>query len=282
MMRIPLTLVEAYVVSKRFNMTISIVINADTRDGFDQDTSSTNGLFSGCKSVDFLYEGVINKINFWRGFNTEVIVYIDVHNPLNEELLDDLSEICDTLVIRRHTSETNFNDYNYLRSLYMASGDIICHVDQDTMCFAREAQSPQELIDMLETNKFVSYPSPWTPRAVHDESFGKRTWASTRFFICKKEALKFKELENCIKEPEWGYAKYGDSPRRCNWLEHFLSLVNEDSVFYPPPSPNYTIFSWGNYKVGTIPILNSMNFEQVNDFVNNNGGIVYPNDLYLR
>ena len=42
--------------------------------------------------------------------------------------------------------------------------------------------------------------------------------------ICKKDTLKFDELTACVKEPEYGYAKYGDSPRRTNWLEHYLTL----------------------------------------------------------
>lgn len=259
-------------------MRVSICINVDSR----PENPVAEKMFNGTVNEDYLTDGVFNKIKFFDGFEKEVIVFVDEHLPLSQKAHDYLLSMADTLVIRQHTNEPSFNDWNYLRCLYMASGDIIFHCDQDTMCFGKEPDSALELINMLDSYKFISYPSPWSPRAVHDESFGHRTWASTRFFICKRDAIKFQELENCIIEPEWGYAKYGDSPRRVNWLEHFLSLVNNDSVFYPPPSPNYTIFSWGTYRTGTIQKMNTMTFDEVNNFVNSNGGIVYPNDLHLR
>lgn len=257
-------------------MKLSIVINADTRDAKDE----MGGMFSGVVSEDFLIHGVLNKINFFKGFDTETIVHIDEHNPISEELILRLTSIADKLIIRKHTDELCFNDWNYHRALSMATGDIVCHADQDTACFTSDEEYVQELISNLNVHKFVSYPSHWTPRAVHDETFGKRTWASTRFFICKKESLKLDQLAECIKEPEWGYSKYGDSPRRCNWTEHFLSLCNNDSVFYPPVELHKgAIFSWSKYKQGTLQILNEMPYEEVKQWILHRGGINYPVDV---
>lgn len=259
-------------------MKISLVINCDNR---NQNDSFTGVNLGGCVNDDFLTEGIKNKIAFLDGFDKEVIIHLDKHQELPISTLVFLEDHSDTLLIRNHTHETNFNCYNYLRALQLASNDIVFHIDQDTSCFTPSKDSILKMIDWLNEYSFVSYPSYWSPRAVHDESFGNRTWASTRFFLCKKEALKFDELYNCVKEPEWGYAKYGDSPRRCNWTEHYLSLINNDSVFYPPMNLDYvSIFSWGSYKKGILKQLNNMSYEEIKNWLHEHP-IVYPNDVHI-
>lgn len=259
---------------------LSVVINCDTR---PQNNKFGGENLKGCVSDDFLTDGIYNKVKFFDGFDDkEVIVYIDQHEQVKEETLKYIRTLADTVIIRNHTNELNFNDWNYLRSLQMASGDIVCKIDQDTACFSNSKEAVQGMIDKLKEYSFVSYPSFWSPKPVIDDSFGKRTWASTRFFMCKREALKFEELKNCIIEPEWGYEKYGDSPRRCNWLEHFLTLTNNDSCYYPPTDlHNIAIFSWGSYETYTLRRLNEMPYEQIKEFIYRHGGIVYPNDIYL-
>jgi len=239
-------------------------------------------MFNGTVNHDYLYEGLLNKTIFLDGFKTEVIVHADKHLPLPVDLLEKLQNIGDVLLIRKHTDEPSFNDWNYHRALSLATGDLVMHFDQDTACFTTGKEHIEELISHLDNYKFVSYPSHWTPNAVHDPSFGHRTWASTRFFICKRETLKLDELEKCIDNPEWGYEKYGDSPRRCNWTEHYLTLINEDSCFYPPIEIDKgAIFSWGSYKSGTLKTLNDMNYKQVKEFILSHGGLTYPNDLHI-
>lgn len=255
---------------------ISICINLDTRAA----KNIADGLFSGTSNLDYLTDGVYNKQLFFSGFEFETIVFIDEHLPVPDDILEYLRRTCDVVIIRKHTDEISFNDYNYLTCLSAARGDIICHVDQDTACFAYSKENVEELIRQLEKFKFVSYPSHWSPKAVNDPSFGNRTWASTRFFLCKKEAIKFDELRKCIEEPEYGYDKYGDSPRRCNWLEHFLTLTNDDSCHYPKMEiDKHLIFSWGSYERWTLRRLNEMKYDEVKDWVKNHP-IVYPNDIY--
>ena len=258
-------------------MKLSIVINADTREQKDD----IGGMFSGTVNMDYLTHGVINKILFFKGFeDKEIILHIDEHNKLPKETIAEIAGLVDKLIIHPHTDEASFNDWNYHRALSAATGDIVCHVDQDTACFTSGKEYIDELISHLGNFSFVSYPSHWTPRAVQDESFGKRTWASTRFFICRKESLKLDELANCINEPEWGYSKYGDSPRRCNWTEHFLSLCNNDSVFYPPIELHKgAIFSWSSYKTGTLETLNNTDYETVKQWILHRGGVQYPVDI---
>lgn len=259
-------------------MLISLCINCDTRP--ERNNLSGDSL-TGVVNEDFLTDGIFNKIRFLYGFEFEVIVFIDEHLPIPEKSLDYIRSICDCVVIRKHTQEDKFNDYNFLASMYLGRGDYIMHVDQDTSMFARDKEYLQELINLLETYKFVSYPSYWSPRAVHDDSFGKRTWASTRFFICKRETLQFDTLIHCLKDADWAYATFGDSPRRCNWLEHFLSLANNDSVFYPPIEPQKgIIFSWGRYEKWTLRRLNEYSYDEIIKFLEAHP-IQYPNDVYV-
>lgn len=269
---------------------ISIVINCDTRNGFKESESAAEHMFEGCRSIDFLLDGVRNKINFFEGFEKEVIVFIDEHETIPQDVVQELRFMVDTLIIRKHDKNfgdiknyANFNDLNYLSALFMARGEIICHMDQDCTAFARDKESVQELIDMLKDHKFISYPSYWSPKAVHDPSFGNRTWASTRFFICKRETLRFDTLLDCIIEPEWAYKTFGDSPRRCNWLEHFLSMVNNDSVYYPTMDlDKRAIFCWSKYKAGTLAKLKAMNYEEIKTYISSCGGINYPCDIQDR
>lgn len=253
---------------------ISVVINCDTRPQKDEQT----GLFNGVCSDDFLTDGVFNKIKFFDGFDIETIVFIDEHLPVSDKTLGYLRSIADCIVIRKHTSENSFNDYNYLSALSLCRGNIVAHFDQDTAAFTSSKESVQSLIDLLETYKFVSYPSMWSPNAVNDPSFGGRMWASTRFFICKRETLKFDVLRACIEEPECAYKTFGDVPRRCNWLEHFLTLTNENSVYYPPiQTQNYTIFTWEKYETYTLRRMNEYTYDQIFEW-HNNHPIFYPNN----
>lgn len=264
-------------------MNVSIVINLDSRDGFQEQQSEIGGLFSGCKSTDFFVDGILNKRYFFSGFDLEVIAYVDKHQEIPASIVDAMSGICDKIMVRAHTDEVCFNDWNYHRALSMATGDIVCHVDQDTACFTSGKSYVEELIGYLDHYKFVSYPSHWTPNPVHDESFGGLFWASTRFFLCKREDLKLDELALCIQDPEWMYAKYGDSPRRCNWTEHYLAKINSNSVLYPPVELHKgAIFSWGSYKNGTLAGLNQLTYEEVKQWVLHNNGIQYPVDIFCK
>jgi hypothetical protein len=257
---------------------ISIVINCDSR----PERNSQQGLFKGVVDRDFLDEGIRNKKLFFSEFDIETIVFIDKHEEIPEPTLKYLYSICDTVCIRRHTGETSFNDYNYLNALSLARGEIICHCDQDTALFTSGKEYVEELISHLERHRFVSYPSKWTPKPVDDPSFGHRVWASTRFFLCKRETIKIDTLRNCIEEPEWAYKTFGDSPRRCNWMEHYLTLSNNDSCYYPPIELNKgAIFTWGSYEKWIWRRLNESPYEDVKKFIHQHGGIQYPNDVFV-
>lgn len=255
---------------------ISLVINCDTRAEKNQET----GLFNGVCNEDFLTDGILNKIAFLKGFEIETIVFIDEHLPVPEKTLEYLRSIVDCVVLRKHTNEEKFNDYNYLSALALARGEIICHIDQDTACFTSDETPIKKMIQLLEDYKFVSYPSHWSPNAVYDESFGGRMWASTRFFMCKRDTLKFDTLRRCLETPDWAYETFGDSPRKCNWLEHFLTLSNSNSVYYPEIElDKYAVFSWASYEKWTLRRLNELPYQEIKNWISSKGGIQYPVDV---
>lgn len=260
-------------------MKVSCVINLDSRNQND----TADSLFNGTVSWDYWVDGVLNKIRFLEGFDKEIILYGDVHNEIPIEILSKLQEMCDAVCLRKHTDERAFNDWNYHRALSLATGDVVIHVDQDTACFTSSPDYVKELIGYLDHYKFVCYPSHWTPDPVHDTSFNGLFWASTRFFICKRETLKLDELAKCIDNPDWMYETYGDSPRRCNWTEHYLAKINGNNVFYPPVQLHLgAIFSWGTYKTGTLKALNNLEYEFVKQWILHNNGIVYPCDIHVK
>lgn len=239
---------------------ISLCINVDTR----PPRNEQGGIFNGAVDSDFLTDGVLNKINFLKGFDIETIVFIDEHLEVSNETLNYLRSICDTVVVRKHTGEVGFNDYNYLGCFSLARGKYLMHFDQDTAAFTSSTKPIQAILDLLESYKFISYPSIWSPYPVEDNTFQGYFWASTRFFVCKRETVKLDELAECIKEPKWGYQKYGDRPRRCNWVEHFLTLINNNSVYYPPlEMDKYTIFTWEKYETNTLKIMNEYTYDQI-------------------
>lgn len=238
---------------------ISVVINVDTRNKQQQ-----GGLLNGAVDSDFLTDGVYNKIKFFEGYDIETIVFIDEHNPVEQKTIDYLRSVCNVVCVRKHTHEHAFNDFNYLSALSLSRGKYIAHFDQDVAAFNSSPKWVQYMIDLLEQYRFVSYPSIWSPNAVDDPSFGGRMWASTRFFMCKRETLRFDELKMCLDEPNYAYQKYGDVPRKCNWLEHFLTLTNDNSVYYPPiQTENFTIFTWETYQQYTLKRLNELTYEEI-------------------
>lgn len=257
---------------------LSIVINCDNR---IENTKFTGSNLGGCTHADLIVEGLKNKISFFEGFEKEVIVYLDKHNELPYSILRFLEDNSDTLIVRRHTHEPSFNCWNFIRALQMATGDIVVKIDQDTALFRRDKSYVDELINYLNDYAYVSYPSWWTPNAVHDPNYNYR-WVSTRFFMCKRETLNFPEIIKCLTDYEYFCDTY--KPSRINpWLEHFLGLIAKSNVIYPPiEHEKGLIFSWGSYKEGTLKELNNMPYDDVLNFVKSKGGITYPNDVHVK
>jgi hypothetical protein len=261
---------------------ISVVINLDTR----PQRLAMEQHNMGVTCSDLLVGNVVNKRRFFDGFDAEFIAYIDVHEPVPEDALRELNRLCDCVVLRKHSKRYRgadpfnvFNDIAYLQALSQARGEIVAHFDMDSACFARDKEAVESWLSHLESYRFVSYPSPCSPRPVDDASFGRHTWASTRAFACKREWLKFDVLERMLREPEWGWEQFGEPVRKLNWLEHMLALSNNESVIYPPRCDDRLLmFCWSAYHRGVMEKLNGMSFDDVRDYIRRCGEIQYPND----
>lgn len=266
---------------------ISVIVNLDSRHGVGDQVTTFTGHNDGARSWDFMTDGLENKRRFFAGFDHELIAYIDETVRVPDAILNRVRELSDCVVIRKHFTDYRdcrpfnlANDIRFLQALMMATGDTIAHFDADCAAFAREKSAVDGWLAHLETHKFVSYPSQWSPRPVDDPSFGPHTWASTRSFACRRETLRFDEIERGLREPEWMWQKYGEPLRKLNWMEHTLARLNEDSVIYPPrDDENMLIFCWSRYTAGTLATLNALPYGDVLNCIRIWGGIHYPNDV---
>lgn len=259
-------------------MKVSIIINCDTRPENYQERGLTNGVVS----RDFLTDGLFNKIKFFAGYDIEVIMCIDEHDPIAEEDLNYIRTLASAIIIRKHSDESKFNDWNYWRALAMASGNIICHFDQDSVAFSSSPFAVQEMIDLLDKYDYISYPSHWSPNPVVDSNYDY-WWCSTRFFMCKRETLDFTEIKRCLESSDYLYGKYPASVRN-PWMEHILGLTskyNGKGVHYPQIElDKVAIFSWGSYDKWILRRLNGYSYEEIKSWLNTHP-IIYPNNVNI-
>lgn len=260
-------------------MKISIVINVDTRP--ERDTFGGSNLM-GVVNKDFLTDGIRNKKNAFKDFDHEIICYVDEHEPIDEKILSEMRELCDTLVIRKHSEWKLFNDDYYIKAMELATGDYIFKFDQDANIFVSSKEVIEEQIKLLDKYDYISYPSACSPTPVYDESFDY-WWASTRYFCCKRKTVDFKELRKWLTDYEYAYKEYPAS-RACHWVEHGLGLISKykgKGVFYPPMEyDKWMVFCWAKYEKYILQRLNNQPYQEVKNWVLSKGGINYPNDVF--
>lgn len=250
---------------------ISIVINADTRKGFNNQFMSVgefeNGQPNGIRSVDLLTDGVINKMNFFRGYDTQCILYIDIHESIPDETMEKIREIVfsygndSKIVLHPHSeSENRWNDRLYIDAMKLADGDYIVHFDNDCNAFrSDECNIIEQYFKWLDGGyNFICAP-------IHPLQKERWYWASTQFFICKKEILNFEIIESCLYTPLMG--------KHNPCLEYTLGILyGEDTVLYPERNNNdYMVFCWWTYKRGLLKELNEKPYTEVKDFIINCG-----------
>lgn len=262
---------------------ISLVLNCDTRPHCDADVNTTGdfgkGSLQGVRSYDFLTEGPRMLLNFFSGYEIELILYVDQHEELPEDVRSDIHEMVkrqeiDVFICQPHERKSRrWNERLYLNCLRLAKGDYIAHFDQDCAAF-RDPNSDivSQYLEWLSPAggyQFVCQPTTLT-LAEH-----KMYWASTRFFICKRETLDFAKLDEAVSNEGARVAKYGHAPA----LEHVLGRMG--GVFYPPANwDDYVVFSWARYHRGVLAKLNRMPYEEVRAFLFATcGGPLGPNDI---
>jgi hypothetical protein len=258
---------------------ISVVINCDNREGYKNNKSHVGefgvGSLQGVRSIDLLTEGVKNKMNYFRGYDTQCILYIDKHESLSDELFNEISELVNyygnnsKLVIKEHDrNRYRWNDYIILEALKLADGEYVAHFDQDCNAFRVDNSNiiDKYLFFLEQEYKYICQPSSLT-FAEHG-----MFWASTRFFICKRETLDIPLLENSMYSPFMGV--------HTPCLEHILGVMaGNGKVLYPPrEDEKYIVFSWVKYYAGTLKKLNDMPQEEALKYVINLG-VCGPNDV---
>lgn len=182
---------------------ISIVINCDTRIGYLNDKSTIGdyggGSLQGVRSKDLLTEGIKNKLKFFEGYRIQCILFIDIHEPLSKELHEEIKEIVyscgnDSMIITQPHSKEKYkwNDWLYIDALREATGDYVVHFDGDSNAYKREGSDIVERYFKWLDNGYKYVCQTW------DKIGFEMYWASTRFFICKKETMDIPLFEKSI------------------------------------------------------------------------------------
>jgi len=264
----------------------SICVNVDSR----PENSQNREMFNGCVDRDFLVEGLVNKRRLFDGLDFELVCFLDEHETVDEKTLAAMRKLCDTLIIRKHNKgfedQSNFaafNDLNYLTALFAGRGKYLFHFDGDVAAFAPDNSAVKEIVGMLDTYDYISYPSMWSPNPVDDPSFGGKYWCSTRFFACKRSTLNFHEILKCQLDYNYWKDTY-PVPRLCHWTEHLISSISwhkGKGVYYPPIDFNkFILFTWGSYEKYTLMRLNNQTFEETKNWVMTKN-YHYPCDLTI-
>ncbi len=240
---------------------ISLIINADNRIGYLNEKSTVGdygaGSLQGVRSKDLLTFGIQNKINFFKGYDIQCVVYLDVHEPLPDELLKEISEIVEPcgnnsrVVLAPHSKDKyRWNDHLYINALKYAEGAYTCHMDMDCACFKKEDFNIVEGYINLLNNGYKYICQPWD--RIGDEMW----WASTRYFFCKTETLDLAWLENNLTTPVMG--------KHTPCVEHLLAVKEGDGkVLYPSREDDkYIIFCWASYFSGLMKYLMEQPYEK--------------------
>lgn len=269
---------------------ITIAVNLDTRPGLFDSATQAEVIFRGARSIDFLTEGIKNKINFFRGHETEVILFVDIHEKIPLEVFNIMDELSTSIVLSKHRTYFDkheyypkWNDINFLNSLTLARGEYIAHFDGDMAAFLKDPSVISEWKEWIDSGKckYISYPSLFSPLPVIDPDFDDYTWVSTRFFFCKRETIKTDEIIKCLSDSNYLYGTYGTKKRLCPWLEHILGIMeNKELIHYPSIQyDRYLLFAWNYYQRGLLEKLNNMSYEEVKSYVQARG-ISFPCDVW--
>ena len=242
---------------------ISVIINADTRQGYLSEKSTVGdfgqGSLQGVRSVDLLTEGVKNKMKFFEGYDTRCVLIIDQHEPLSDSLFMEINELVKSygndskLIVKTFDHESwKWNDKLYIESLKYATGDYTVHFDNDCCAYKKEGFDIVDGYMKLLDAGYKYICQPWD--RIGDDMY----WSSTRFFICKTETLNLPLIEQHIyTSPLMG--------KHNPCYEHTAGiLAGEGKVLYPPrDDDNYIIFCWASYFSGLMKYLNELPYEEV-------------------
>lgn len=258
---------------------ISVLINMDTRPVHPE----FQGMWNGVRSRDFISAAaIINKRKFFEGYPIEICCHVDCHEDLTNKEFDVLYAHADAVTVRRHSKHYRgfepfnaFNDVNYLQTFAMARGDYVAHFDQDVAAFKGSKDVLDWMFEQIDSGayKFVCYPSPHSPHPCVAPNYEGKFWASTRFFLTKRDSIKLDDLERAIRDNKWFFEKYGTPPVVNPWTEAFLSQMNDWSVIYPPVVLHqWAVFPWTRYKDGTLEKMNGLSYPQIHAALERAGG----------
>ena len=180
----------------------------------------------GCRSVDFLVDNIRNKKKFFRGYDTDVTVYVDLHENIPPDVMAQMckmvnDEEIDNLVFARNSHEfagqpiRQWHDTMYLNAMMLSRPYYLAHFDADSGAYRRDdCNIIEQWIDMIDSGKykFISYPTIHSPNegdipgqnALPSPEGGfDYLWASTRFFFCRRDIIDYPKIVNLFNDETW-------------------------------------------------------------------------------
>jgi hypothetical protein len=279
---------------------IGVVINVDTRPGYlNQRVMCGMHGDGGARSIDFMTDNVINKINFFRGYDIEITLYLHRVDAMPDGLMSQFNKMIDLGHIHNFVVNSNtrtfmgkpirqWHDTMYLNAIMLSRAKYIAHFDGDTSAYRRdECDIVDRLMNWVESGEYeiVSYPSYYSPHEGPDQLLPgdpAYLWASTRFFFCRRDWFDYNKFIKCFDDGYWVEAHQGEPHRYPNVTEQILGfLAGPGKVLYPPKDlDQFMIFCWHTYLRGLIGKLNFMSYDEVNNFIMTEcGGIGGPCDV---
>lgn len=263
-------------------MKLSHIVTADTRTGWLADSCKIGEYgkvnLEGCRSVDFITEATIARQRFLESplvDEVETIICIDVHEPIPSWVYERLFEISNCYVVtdQHDRHRHRWNDYIYIHALRQATGDLVAKWDGDCIGYRHpDFDVLTYYFDFLSNG--AAYVCQQTKLIPEVEPMW---WASTRFFLCRRETLDLDEAARCIDD-DYRRAKYG--PKHCPCLEHCLGLMCGERVIYPPEkNSDFIVWNWVQYYLNCIPKLNNMPYADILQYVHDCGDVHGASDL---
>ena len=266
---------------------ISVVINVDTRPGYLNKRVMCGMLTGGgARSVDFMTDNVLNKIEFFRGHDVEITLYLHRVTPIESGVMMQLHAMIEAgqihnFVVNSDTQQfmgkpiRQWHDTMYLNAINLARGKYVAHFDGDTSAYRQDdCDIIERMINWVDSDQYrvISYPSYYSPHEGPDQlkpGDPEYLWASTRFFFCKRDFLNYNHFAQHFDDNYWIRAHEGKPHRYPNVTEQILGfLAGPGKVLYPPKDlSQFMIFSWHTYLRGILGDLHGKSYKEVHDFI---------------
>lgn len=257
---------------------VHVIVSLDTRPGWlEQDShvgKTGEGSLHGVRSADFILDAAEMVRVFFCGWETQVHLYIDIHEEIPTEIAEKLlgMQRYDRIqrVVLGHNAHDGhrWNDKILLNSYRLVDdvppGDFVCHIDGDVTLLRRhDSTILQDYERWLSGGeyKYVCQPAGFVHNMQH---------ASSRYWLALRENVDVDELERCLNDK---YRHQRHSLEHAPCMEFIQGFVaGKGTVLYPPLDlDSYAVLHWCRYRSGLLPKLLDMPYSEQRAYIARSG-----------